>query len=69
MSFWTTQLLIRLITSYIGSCAFAIVFKINRRHLWLVGFSGMVAYFIYHSMLYTTASGRSSPANRGPSCG
>jgi len=50
--FFTLELLIRLITSAICSCAFGIIFKINKRHLITVGVSGLITYFIYHTVIF-----------------
>lgn len=56
MNFFTLQLLIRLISSFLGSCAFAIVFKINKRHLLNVGILGFITYFVYYTVIYFTPS-------------
>lgn len=45
---FTAQLLIRLVTSFICSAAFAVLFKVAPRHLLAAGASGAVAYFVYH---------------------
>lgn len=52
MNFFTVQLLVRLITSAAGSCAFALIFKTHRRHLFRIGLAGLITYFIYHTVLY-----------------
>ena len=50
MNFFTLPLLVRLITSAAGSCAFALIFKTNRRYLPLIGFSGLITYFVYYTV-------------------
>ncbi len=50
MTFFSLHLLIRLITSAAGSCAFALVFKTHRRHLAVIGLSGLVTYFVYYTV-------------------
>lgn len=50
MNFFTLHLLVRLITSAAGSCAFALIFKTHRRHLALIGLSGLVTYFVYYTV-------------------
>ncbi len=52
MSFFNLQLLVRLITSALGSCAFALIFKTHKRHLLLLSFSGLVTYFVYYTVSY-----------------
>ncbi len=52
MTFFTLELLIRLITSAMGSCAFALVFKTHRRHLLMVSISGLITYFIYYTVSF-----------------
>lgn len=52
MNFFTSELLIRLITSALGSCAFALIFKTEKRHLPMVSISGLVTYFIYHTVSF-----------------
>lgn len=52
MNFCTTELWVRLITSAAGSCAFAMIFKTNRRHLALIGLSGLFTYFIYYTVSF-----------------
>lgn len=48
--------LIQLITSFITSIAFAIVFKINSRHLLTVGICGVLTYATYYSIEMLTSS-------------
>lgn len=52
MTFFNTQLLVRLITSALGSCAFALIFKTHRRHLLLLSISGLITYFIYYTVSF-----------------
>lgn len=56
MTLFTLELLIRLITSLVASCAFAIVFKIAPRHLPYAAISGAITYFVYHAVLYFSLS-------------
>lgn len=55
MEFFTLTLLIRIITSLICSVAFALVFKINARHLPYAGIAGALAYFVYYTVEYSAA--------------
>lgn len=55
-NFFTLELLIRLITSFVCSIAFAIIFKINKRHLLLDGLGGLITYFVYHAVFYFLSS-------------
>ena len=52
MTFFDLELFIRVIASFIGSCSFAVVFKINKRHLLYVGILGSLNYFVYDAVLY-----------------
>lgn len=54
--FFTQTLFVQLIASFIGSCAFAVVFKINKRHLLHVGILGFITYFVYYTMMFFTKS-------------
>jgi uncharacterized membrane protein YjjB (DUF3815 family) len=54
--FFTSELLIRLITSFICSVAFAVVYKIAPKHLVYGGASGLVTYFIYHTVIFFAQS-------------
>jgi uncharacterized membrane protein YjjB (DUF3815 family) len=56
MSFFTRELLISLVTSFIASCAFAIVFQTNKRHLLKVGLAGFIAYFVFYFVKYFFSS-------------
>ena len=52
MSFFTWEFLTRLITSALGSCAFALIFKTDKRHLPMVSISGFVTYLVYHTVSF-----------------
>ena len=52
MSFFTWELLVRLITSAFGSCAFALIFKTDKRHLLMVSISGFFTYLVYHTVSF-----------------
>lgn len=54
--FFTTELLIRLVTAALASAAFAIMFKTNKRHLIYIAICGALAYFIYYSVIYFKGS-------------
>lgn len=54
--FFTLQLLVGLITSFFCSIAFAIVYKINKRHLLLGGVGGLVTYFVYYTIFFLLKS-------------
>lgn len=45
---FTTELLIRIITSFVCSIAFAVIFRAAERHLLFAGLSGVIVYFVYH---------------------
>ena len=54
MTFFDLELLIRVIASFIGSCSFAVVFNINKRHLFTDGILGAINYFSYDATLFLT---------------
>ena len=56
MTFFSTQFLIQLITSFITSAAFAIMFRVNRRHLVFIGICGTITYAVYYTLLFFTGS-------------
>lgn len=56
MNFFTTEFFIQLATSFIASVAFAIMFRINKRHLIHVGFGGTLTYAVYYTLLFFTSS-------------
>lgn len=49
MTFFTWQLLIRLITSFTCSVSFAVIFKIAPKHLIYGGICGLVTYLVYYT--------------------
>ena len=53
---WTDFFFIQLITSFIGSLAFAGIFKIRPKHLFLAGLGGALTYFVYYVVEYSTLS-------------
>ena len=59
---FTLTLLVRLLTSFLCSIAFAVTFRVATRHLLAAGCSGVLVYFVYHltlcidpSMLFAAA--------------
>ena len=56
MSFFNSAFFIQLITSLITSVAFAIIFRIGKRHLLLVGICGTLTYAVYYTLFYFTSS-------------
>jgi uncharacterized membrane protein YjjB (DUF3815 family) len=54
--FFTVQLFVRLITSFICSVAFAIVYKINKKHVLLGGVGGFLTYLVYHTVFFFLSS-------------
>ena len=56
MTFFTLEFLIQIITSFVTSVAFAIMFRISRRHLLAVGICGTVTYAVYYTLLFFTSS-------------
>lgn len=54
--FFTWDLLIQIVTSFITSVAFAIMFRINRRHLINVGICGTVTFAVYYTVLFFSSS-------------
>ena len=54
--FFNTQMLISLVTSFIASVAFAVIFRVNKRHLILGGVAGLVTYFIYYTAEFLTGA-------------
>ena len=54
MTFFDLELLVRVIASFVGSCSFAVVFNINKRHLLHVGILGAINYFAYDAVLFLT---------------
>jgi uncharacterized membrane protein YjjB (DUF3815 family) len=56
MNFFTTDLLVKLITSVFASIAFAILFKVNKRHLLYIAISSPLTYAVYHTIIYFSGS-------------
>ena len=56
MTFFTSEFFIQLITSFITSAAFAIMFRVNRRHLIFIGICGTLTYAAYYTLLFFTKS-------------
>ncbi len=50
--FFTLELLVKLIASFLGSAAFAVVFKVNKRHVVFGALNGFVTYFIYYTVIF-----------------
>lgn len=50
--FFTLELLVRLIASFVGSAAFAVVFKVNKRHVIFGAINGLLTYFVYYMVFY-----------------
>ena len=50
--FFTLELLIKLIGSFWGSAAFAVVFKVNIRHVVFGALNGLFTYFVYYTTDY-----------------
>ncbi len=51
-NFFTIELLIKLIASFFGSAAFAVVFKVNKRHVIFGAINGLFTYFVYYTVFY-----------------
>lgn len=51
-NFFTLDLLVKLIASFVGSAAFAVVFKVNRRHVVFGAINGFLTYFVYYTVVY-----------------
>lgn len=54
--FFTWDLLIQLVTSFITSIAFAIMFRTNRRHLVSIGICGTLTFAVYYTVLFFSSS-------------
>ena len=52
MSFFTLTLLVRLVTATLGTLAFAIIFRVDKRHLPSVSVAGLFTYFIFYTVSY-----------------
>ena len=49
---FTTEFILRLIGSLVGTLAFAIIFNMRARHLPFAGACGMITYAIYHVCVF-----------------
>ena len=56
MTFFTQEFFIQLITSFITSIAFAIMFRVSRRHLAYIGVCGTITFAVYYTLLFFTGS-------------
>ena len=54
--FFTLELLIKLVTSFVGAGAFSVVFKINKRHVLFGALNGLITYFMYYTVFFFTES-------------
>ena len=52
MRFFTLQLIIELITCFIASGSFAVIFQTNKRHLLKVCIAGLLTYFVFYTVNY-----------------
>ena len=53
---WNADFFIQLITSLLGSAAFAVLFRIRLKHLPVAMLGGGIAYFAYYVILYCFSS-------------
>ena len=51
-NFFTLELLVKLIASFFGSAAFAVVFNSNKRHVIFGALNGLFTYFVYYATFY-----------------
>ena len=51
-NFFTIELIIKLIASFLGSAAFAVVFNANKHHVVFGALNGLLTYFVYYAVLY-----------------
>ena len=51
-NFFTLTLLIKLIASFFGSAAFAVIFNVNKRHVIFGALNGLFTYFVYYAVYY-----------------
>ncbi len=54
--FFTNEFVIRLITSFVASMAFALLFKVRYGHLAYAGSCGMISYIIYYAVGFVSPS-------------
>ena len=52
--FFSAEFFICLVTSFTGSLAFALIFKINPKHLFLGTMCGLFTYAVYYTVSYFT---------------
>ena len=52
MKYFEAQFFISLVTSFIASGAFAIIFKTNKRHLLKVCVAGLLSYFVFYTVKF-----------------
>ena len=52
MTFITSELIVQLVTSAICSIGFAVVFRVEARHLIHTGITGLLAFFVYYTVLF-----------------
>ena len=52
MNYFSTALLIKVISAFIASIGFSIILKINRRHVFIGGVCGMITYVIYYTIVF-----------------
>ena len=50
--FFTREMLVQLITSAMCSVAFAVIFRVEKRHLLHTGIIGMLTYLVYYTFLF-----------------
>ena len=53
---WSTYFFIQLVTSLLGSAAFAVLFRIRLKHLPVAMLGGGIAYFVYYIINYCFSS-------------
>jgi uncharacterized membrane protein YjjB (DUF3815 family) len=53
---WSTDFFVQLVTSLIGSAAFAVLFRIRLKHLPVAMIGGGIAYFVYFIINYQFSS-------------
>lgn len=51
-NFFTLELLVKLIASFFGSAAFAVVFNSNKRLVVFGALNGLLTYFVYYAVFY-----------------
>ena len=56
MNYFSTALLVKVISAFIASIGFSIILKINRRHVLIGGVCGMITYVIYYTVVFFAGS-------------